>query len=238
MYVAQGRGPHPTAILLHGAAGYEKNLDLAQAIRRAGWNALFFHYRGYWGSGGASSLPNAIEDVRVVLRYLLHPDNSQALRLDPKRLALIGHSLGGWLALRVGVEFEEVKKIGYLAGVNLGNLEGDGSNVASEAADLLMAPVAGQGWPELVDEALRDPDSHDLRNLVPHLMEKSILLVASSRDTALPAHAHHTPLVDMFSELGHRELTAVTLEGDHDFSSVRIALTETVVCWLRNGGEG
>ena len=36
MYTAQGAGPHPTVILLHGYPGVERNLDLAQAIRRAG----------------------------------------------------------------------------------------------------------------------------------------------------------------------------------------------------------
>ena len=40
LYRAGGDGPHPTAIFLHGYPGNERNLDLAQAVRRAGWNAL------------------------------------------------------------------------------------------------------------------------------------------------------------------------------------------------------
>ena len=54
--LANGKGPHPTVILLHGFPGNERNLDLAQALRRAGMNVLFFHYRGAWGSGGTFSL--------------------------------------------------------------------------------------------------------------------------------------------------------------------------------------
>lgn len=42
VYIASGAGPHPTVILLHGFPGNEKNLDLAQSIRRAGWNVLYF----------------------------------------------------------------------------------------------------------------------------------------------------------------------------------------------------
>src|SRR5580698_8059367 len=34
IYIAPGAGPHPVVILLHGFPGNEKNLDLAQAIRR------------------------------------------------------------------------------------------------------------------------------------------------------------------------------------------------------------
>ena len=46
MLGANGKGPHPTVVLLHGFPGNEKNLDLAQSLRRAGYNVLFFHYRG------------------------------------------------------------------------------------------------------------------------------------------------------------------------------------------------
>jgi uncharacterized protein len=31
---------------------HQRNLDLAHAMRRAGWNVVFFHYQGAWGSGG------------------------------------------------------------------------------------------------------------------------------------------------------------------------------------------
>ena len=51
VYEPQGAGPHPALVLLHGFPGFERNLDLAQAARRAGWTVVFFHYRGSWGSG-------------------------------------------------------------------------------------------------------------------------------------------------------------------------------------------
>jgi hypothetical protein len=45
MLGANGAGPHPTALLIHGFPGNEKNLDLAQSLRRAGYNVLFFIQR-------------------------------------------------------------------------------------------------------------------------------------------------------------------------------------------------
>jgi pimeloyl-ACP methyl ester carboxylesterase len=57
IYVAAGKGPHPTLLLLHGFPGNEQNLDLAQAARRAGWNVLTLHYRGSWGSPGPFPSP-------------------------------------------------------------------------------------------------------------------------------------------------------------------------------------
>src|SRR5512140_2251771 len=65
VYLAEGPGPHPTVILLHGFPGNEQNLDLAQSIRRAGWNVLFFHYRGSWGSQGNFSFANSIDDTQT-----------------------------------------------------------------------------------------------------------------------------------------------------------------------------
>jgi hypothetical protein len=38
---------------LHGFPGNERNFDVAQALRRAGYAALVFHYRGSWGVGVA-----------------------------------------------------------------------------------------------------------------------------------------------------------------------------------------
>jgi uncharacterized protein len=46
--LAPGAEPHGTVILLHGFPGYEQNMDLAQALRRAGWHVLAMHYRGAW----------------------------------------------------------------------------------------------------------------------------------------------------------------------------------------------
>jgi hypothetical protein len=46
VYQPSGAGPHPTLVICHGLPGNEKFLDLAQAVRRAGWHAVTFNYRG------------------------------------------------------------------------------------------------------------------------------------------------------------------------------------------------
>ena len=42
VYVATGPGPHPALVLLHGFPGNERNLDLAQDIRRAWMGCSLF----------------------------------------------------------------------------------------------------------------------------------------------------------------------------------------------------
>src|ERR1035438_5743293 len=67
VYVAAGARLHPAVILLHGFPGNERNLDLAQDMRRAGWDVLYFDYRGSWGSPGDFSFSHSIEDTAAAI---------------------------------------------------------------------------------------------------------------------------------------------------------------------------
>jgi dipeptidyl aminopeptidase/acylaminoacyl peptidase len=94
LYLARGEEPKPTLLLLHGCPGLEKNLDIAIRSREAGWNALLFHYRGCWGSAGRYDLRTIPRDVTAAVDYL-----AGFPQVDPGRIAVLGHSLGGWAAL-------------------------------------------------------------------------------------------------------------------------------------------
>ncbi len=96
VYLARGPHPKPTVLLLHGCPGLEKNLDLAAVLRDRGWNAVVFHYRGCWGSEGPYDLRTIGRDVRAAVDHLQaggYPG------VDPDRIAVVGHSLGGWAAI-------------------------------------------------------------------------------------------------------------------------------------------
>src|SRR6202043_886848 len=97
-YVAEGAGPHPTVLMLHGFPGNEKNLDLAYSIRRAGWNVLVPFDRGAWGSGGAFSFTHTLEDAQAPIPFLLHAGNVKKSRTDPTHIVPSGHSMGGFVA--------------------------------------------------------------------------------------------------------------------------------------------
>jgi uncharacterized protein len=79
--------------------GNEKFLDLAQAVRRAGWNAVTFNYRGSWGSPKAFRFSHNLEDADAVLAYLRDPANAARLGIDTQRIAMVGHSMGGWVVV-------------------------------------------------------------------------------------------------------------------------------------------
>ena len=81
-YLASGAGVHPTFVLFHGLPGNEKNLDIAQAVRRDGWNAITVNYRGSWGSPGDFRFGNTLEDADAVLAFLRDPGNASSLGID------------------------------------------------------------------------------------------------------------------------------------------------------------
>ena len=96
-YLASGAGVHPTFVFFHGLPGNEKNLDIAQAVRRDGWNAITVNYRGSWGSPGEFRFGNNLEDANAVLAFLRDPANARTLGVDTSRLVIAGHSMGGWV---------------------------------------------------------------------------------------------------------------------------------------------
>jgi uncharacterized protein len=137
MYVASGAGPHPVVILLNGFPGNEKNLDLAQAIRRDGWNVLVFSYRGSGGSSGQFSLPHCTQDTAAVIAFLHDRGYAAELRSDPRRIVLIGHSTGGYVATYAGAHDTSVIGVATISAAHLAAL----GNLDRYAARLASRPV-------------------------------------------------------------------------------------------------
>jgi len=238
-HIAAGAGPHPTVVLLHGFPGNERNLDLAQTLRRAGWNAFFFSYRGAWGSGGEFSFGNVLEDVAAVVAALREPELAKKYRVDRERIVLVGHSMGGAAALISAAELSEVGCVASLAGANLGALA-DRVRSSPEAAHAVAAQfqtwgegrirgVSGEG---IIADLLVQPERFRMAGHAPALAKKPVLLVAGARDDVTPPAEHHLPLVSAIEAQNGALLTARVLDDEHQFSQTRIALTRAVLAWL------
>ena len=234
LYQANGAGPHPTVVLLHGYPGNEKNLDLAQSIRRAGYNVLFFHYRGAWGSGGEFSFTHVIEDVGSAINYLR--EKAKDIRVDARRILLVGHSMGGFAALQGAARDNQVNCVAGIAPGDLGlvadifqaNPEA-ANNFASGAESLIML----NGWtgPTATDELKNNRDAFSLVDLAPQLNGKSVLLIAGDKDTVLAPDIFHTPLVVAYTAQPDLKLAHTIIPGDHAFSWSRFQLIDTVLTW-------
>ncbi|WP_373005858.1 alpha/beta hydrolase family protein [Hyphomonas sp.] len=233
-YLAEGEGPHPTVVLLHGFPGNERNLDLAQDLRSDGFNVLFFHYRGAWGSQGTYSFTHVIEDVASATDYLRA--NTETYRTDPNKLILIGHSMGGFAALEAAARDERVTCVAGIAPADLGAIANafDADPASAEGfsayADT-MQMLSGLTGQNAIAEILANREAFDTRLLASELVGKSVLVIGGDKDTSVPPDTIIAPLVAAYEAEPGIDLTAKVLSGDHSFSWSRQELIDTVLDW-------
>jgi len=104
LFTAWNEGPNPTVLLLHGMPGIELNYDIALALREHGWNCLIFEGPGQRGAIHLDPSLTLRHDWEVPVKAVV--DYALTLpEVDADKLALIGYSLGGYLAPRA-VAFE------------------------------------------------------------------------------------------------------------------------------------
>lgn len=231
LFEASGKGPHRTVILTHGLPGNERNLDLAQAIRRAGWDVLTFTYRGAWGSPGDFSISNAMEDTRAALDFARSPDGAK-YGIDGRHIVLAGHSMGGATA---AITAAGATGLDGLILIDAWNIAAGTSKGAVSREELVKAfddfgnSLHGATPESVADEVVAKRGQWDLRVAAQRLANLPILTVTAKYGGASENRATTIAL----RKSGNKRVTAMEMDTDHPFSDHRIALASTVVRWLQ-----
>jgi len=229
LFVASGKGPHRTVILMHGLPGNERNLDLAQAMRRAGWDVLTFTYRGAWGSAGDFSIANAMEDAQAALQFA-RSEAGAKLGIDTRHIVLAGHSMGGSTAAMAAASTTGLDGLILL---DAWNIAAGTSKGAVSRADLVQSfddfgnALHGATPETVADEVVAKRSQWDLVALAPRLSKLPILTV-----TAKFGGAEENRPTTAAIRKANRRVTAIELNTDHPFADHRIALAQIVVGWL------
>jgi uncharacterized protein len=214
-YKAAGDAPRPTAVLLHGLPGIEKHLDIAYRLRDLGWNCLYFHFRGCWGSEGAFSLAGLADDARAAVEWVCEQPS-----VDRDRIALIGCSTGAHPALVYGAGDPRIRAIVGVSPLIEPRAFQFPEDMADEFAGMLNG-ITGQDlreqWRALA------PLAASARAFAPRPM----LLVAADKDTIFPASCY----VDSIAGVPGIRLIRIE-ESDHGFTACRPWLARTVTDWL------
>ncbi len=227
-YLASGAGAHPTLVIAHGWPGNEKNLDLAQAVRRAGWNAVTFNYRGSWGSPGEFHFTQVPEDAAAVISFLRRPDIAAKYGIDPKRIALAGHSMGGWATSQVASKDPDLVGAILISAAEmarLGSLPREQRIQASAGnAETLVTT------PEKMADELATPavTSMTLNSAAAGLARIPVLILSSDDGLAPGTDA----LAAAIQQAGGK-VTKAHEATDHSWSDRRIRLASLVTDWLR-----
>ncbi len=234
---ASGGELHPTVILLSGFPGNDTNMDIAHAIRRAGFNAAQFSYRGSWGSEGEYSWSNCIEDTKVVTDYFRSKEVEELYRSDTNKIILVGHSMGGFIALLNSSMDDSIKNAASFAGFNYGlwaDLIKDNDDIKELSRERMEESVKilnGTSSQSLLEEMIKNHNDWNLVNYADKLSKKNLLLIAAKYDQLAPVEIHHDPLVNLLKNDG-ASLTDKIISSGHSFSDKRIELAREIINWL------
>lgn len=229
--VASGAGPHPVFVLFHGLPGNEKNLDLAQSVRRAGWTVVTINYRGSWGSPGAFRFANTLEDAKATLAYLRRPEIVAKYALDPARIAIGGHSMGGWVTAHT-LAGDPALLGGVL--ISAGDLGRAGKAPPERRAELVAfmndsrETLNGATGETMVDELMGPHAEWTLPALAPTLKDRRVLVLYSADFVK----ADSENLIAAMQAAGATRMQTRFEDTDHSWSDKRIALQAAVVNWL------
>lgn len=237
LYTAAGASPHPAAIIYHGFPGYEQNLDLAQTLRRAGYDVLVVHYRGSWGVAGQFSFEHAIADADAQVEWITSSQVAAKYHIDTTHIVVIGHSMGGYMALSAAAHHPNIAAAISISSASLGHRfagaqpEQRDRAVAEYAghvdpADLL--PLAGTSAKALGAEVFDHRKQWDFLELAPSLGRRPVLLITANDGTGPNSAA----LLQALEARGNTGSQHIEIKTDHPFSDHRIALQENILEWL------
>ena len=222
-YTADGKGPHPTIVLLHGLPGNERNLDLAQNLRRAGNNVIYFNYRGAWGSQGVFRFKNSVEDAGAVLDYLTDSLNRIQLKVDTGKIAFVGHSMGAGLALISGLKDPRVKGVFAISVFNpytlLQGKDAEG-NLIGLKEYLLTLGMLNCDPNEFLNDILKDVKQYDIEKMIAN-SKKPIMVIDEHMNNSTFTNYNKSKTFEY-----------KIWNTDHAFSNKRIALTKEIVRWM------
>jgi len=218
LYLPTRPGPAPAVLMLHGFPGAQQNEDIAIELCRQGMTVFMPRYRGCWGSAGEFSIPGLAVDAEAAFRLL-----SRYHHVDKARVAVLGYSLGGWVALRLAAKRRFAAVAVMAPGWPRDDQPADAVYLR-KSAKVLNAPQLRRIWRDYLSAARRErPEA-----CMPRISPTPLLIVQGRRDKLVPPSTA--------SELyalarGPKRLLELPEEG-HEFLENRREVVTAVAGWL------
>jgi dipeptidyl aminopeptidase/acylaminoacyl peptidase len=203
--------------------------QLAGAIAESGMMAVRYDKRGNGQSGGRSesaTVSDFAEDVRAVIRWLeKRPD------VDPKRIAVVGHSEGAWVGLLAAVREKRIAAVVSIAGPSSTGAELvleqqrhalDQLKLPAEERDkrialqqqINSAVLTGKGWETVPPQLRKEADTPWFQSLltfdpakVLEDVRQPMLFVHGALDRQVPVEH-----VERLSDLARKESKSKSVE--------------------------
>ena len=235
----------PAVILLAGAGigdrdgnsfGVPMLGQLAGALADAGFIAVRYDKRGFGQSGGRSesaTISDYADDARAVARWLMERKD-----VDPKRVAIVGHSEGAWVALMAAAREKRIGAVVSIAGAGssgaqlnleqqqylLGQLSLKPEEREQKVAlqkKIQDAVMTGKGWEGVPPAERKDADTPWFQSLLNYDPAKVI------KDLRQPFLIVHGAL-DKQVPVAHADRLADLARKDSDSKSVEVVIVRGV----------
>ena len=222
------QGPLPAVIVIGGSGSTDRDGfvagipvlgQLAADFVDAGFLVVRYDKRGVGQSGGraeASTIGDYAEDVRAIVTWL----EKQRKDVDGKRIALVGHSEGAWVAMSAAARDKRVAAVAVIAAASVsgGELileqqqrmlarlqitEADKQAKVALQQRINTATLSGAGWEVIPKEVRAAADTPWFRSVlafnparVMRDIRQPILIVQGQLDTQVAPH-HAEQLGDL-----------------------------------------
>ena len=236
LHLPEGRTRVPAALLLHGfgstkSEAHRMFVKLARALEDHGIASLRVDYRGCGDSAGNFedlTIRSQVLDASEALRYLVRHK-----RVNSRRLALIGMSLGGTIAAHVlAREPAKFKTAALWAPIADGGDILDEFSTPDAVASLAQTGITEHWGNQVGVEFIRQfAEMKPVREIIK--AKCPVLLVHGSDDETVPAE--HSDLYERALQSGKRMVKKVIIDGaDHTFSKLiwEQRLIKATVDWL------
>ncbi len=242
-FPARGKGPFPTAVLLHGFPGSERDvLGLGSALMRADMNALAFNYRGTWGSEGLYTAGNSLQDTYASLDFIQSKKIVKKYAVDINRIGIIGYSFGAGMAVLGALADQHVGKVANIAGADLSVLarlmkadeQFRSQFEAGLAKDLSDSGARSPGAQACLAEVIEKAEQFDLVAHAKELASKDIYLIGGWQDLDAVVETYALPLYRALQANGAEHLRIKIYNDDHGFARVKKRLQQCIVAWMKH----
>jgi pimeloyl-ACP methyl ester carboxylesterase len=214
-----GRLKLPTIVLVGGSGAVDRDSmvagipimsQLAAALSQQGYFVLRYDKRGIGQSGGrteSASQRDYTDDLINVIRWLARRDD-----VDQRRIAVVGHSEGGAIALQAAAREKKIASLVLMATSatsgaelvleqqrrELDRLKLPDTEKAAKVdlqKKIQQAVIDGKGWDDLPPELRRQADTPWFRSLllfdpaqVMPQVKQPMLIIQGALDTQVPPH--------------------------------------------------
>ena len=230
------RGLVPAVVFLHGFTGSKAEfrrsfVRMARALQRVGIASLRFDFRGSGDSEGefsAMTPTRELQDAREALRFVRRQPG-----IDPKRVGIVGLSLGGMIAAYILGEDRLVK-----TGVLWNPVSDPQNRHKNRLTPMDRRQLKEMGFVDMDGWALGQAFLSDMKTFNPLKAIASascpILIVQASGDQTVPpssAHAYKKAL----RKSGQEAAIHLVNGADHCFSSILwdMELIAVTLEWMR-----